>query len=1319
MSMIQVKTITKNGENAPLQLDTQSGQAVHLQAQSGDQFQLIDESTQFGPENIAVKRVGNDLHIAFEGQTIDQPGLVIDGYYSTHNNSTNNLVVGLHENGNIYPYVPESAEKADAIYALTDGAVSNEALGGEITTIAAFVPPAVPLWAWGALGLLALGGIAAAAGGKGGGHDSNEADPSVSLSGIKNINEGEGSAHYTVSLDKASQTDTTVTVTLSNGTTDQADFTTGDSYTVTIPAGQTKENLEVGINDDEKYEGGEEYTMTITNVDSGKATISSENSVTTTIWDNGTTDGTTPGDSSNNSNNDYPTVSLSKEPANVNEGVGKVTYTVNIDHPSKDPVTVTYQVNNDNTNSGDFEGATTGTVTIPAGETEAAFTIGVSNDLAYEGPETYQVKISDPKNADLGNDSATTTIWDNGTIDGTKLIDPNNTGNDAGEDNDTPTISIAQTSTVNEAIGTVEYSLTLDKNTDVASKVSIKLDLGNAEITDFTNSLKSLGADNNVSYDAKTGMLTVEIPAGTKANTPVKFSLPIDHSTEENLAYEGKETYNLTISDANNLYISSTNNQVSTTIVDDGSGDNGGHTPADDRTISLNIDNPIRTITEGETTTGKIHITSDTSPVSVTFTFTENGKSIEKTIGVNQLLNSSEEYPLAVGEGKVSFNITGYDSHNGAIDFSYHSDAQNHSSSNSLVDNIKVSATLSGGKTSDTKDITITIEDTAPTAANDNLSLNEHIDTGTGNVLSNDTQNIDSPVVVDGIHTGTDAAFALHEMQATGSYGSIEINTDGSYTYNADSDKIAALKLKDGDTAIDTFTYEIKDADGDTATAQLNISIKGQNDAPIANDSNSAIIENAANKANIQLSAKDPEDDNLTYQIDSVSAQPASDGTTFSFSKNGDGYTIINNSSGVTGELTLNAQTGEISIKENPNGASVFDTLPQGKTLDIKVNFTASDGKLSDSATQTITVNGVNDNATIDGSHNYLDLSVSNEKPWQSGIGDSDTEEAYIRALNIDLTNGKFSSIKLNSREPHTFVKSLYGQNDLLVTHDSTSEYRNNTIHITSTIDKNNAAIIAAKALGKDTLTLYDYANFTSIDGTTHSLSFDNVSPHTTIYNTGSTDTGIAVDKTDTISGDYTPSATPVDENNIISTDNISNANIHTENGDDVIVVSQNISDSTIDLGIGDDYFYATAAKNGEISQTTIKAGDGNDLISLSSDVEIGEQVIIEGGKGTDTLILGSDAQIDGTHLSIKGIEIIDTRYGGENHANEITITGEQLAANGVTDVYLLAGDKGDTVNIKGFTDNGDHTYSYTDNATGTTYTLHDELNIGSNGFIV
>lgn len=131
------------------------GQGVRIKALANVKYHFTDEATGYGPENMATKRVGKNLHIAFEGGDVNQPDLVIEDYYKDngeigYGEGSDNLLVGTHENGNVYPYVPESSVSTDAVSMLADGVQAGQALGTSVAP--------VPLWWLPLLILPALGG---------------------------------------------------------------------------------------------------------------------------------------------------------------------------------------------------------------------------------------------------------------------------------------------------------------------------------------------------------------------------------------------------------------------------------------------------------------------------------------------------------------------------------------------------------------------------------------------------------------------------------------------------------------------------------------------------------------------------------------------------------------------------------------------------------------------------------------------------------------------------------------------------------------------------------------------------------------------------------------------------------------------------------------------------------------------------------------------------------------------------------------------------------------------------------------------------------
>src|SRR5690606_38815608 len=156
--------------DSSFQVSKKPDQPVIIQAKKNINYEFVDEATQFAPENIKTKRVGNDLHIGFEDDS-NHPfdtDLIIENYYNNDGSSTN-LLIGLHENGGYYAYVPESGLQEHAVSLLADEIAVGQALGGEPLVAATYTFN--PYWL---LALIPLAGLAAAAGGGGSSSSNND-----------------------------------------------------------------------------------------------------------------------------------------------------------------------------------------------------------------------------------------------------------------------------------------------------------------------------------------------------------------------------------------------------------------------------------------------------------------------------------------------------------------------------------------------------------------------------------------------------------------------------------------------------------------------------------------------------------------------------------------------------------------------------------------------------------------------------------------------------------------------------------------------------------------------------------------------------------------------------------------------------------------------------------------------------------------------------------------------------------------------------------------------------------------------------------------
>ncbi len=150
---------------------------VKIPAKGGATYQISDAGTGFAPQQIQAKRKGKDLLISLEQNDPDKPDVIIENYFGVKDS----VVTGLAENGQHYPYIPDTALQTHAINNLSEGVGITQVLGGQVipqpahapVTAAAFVP-FNPLLIGGA-----VIGLAAGAGGGGGG--STPATPFVRI----------------------------------------------------------------------------------------------------------------------------------------------------------------------------------------------------------------------------------------------------------------------------------------------------------------------------------------------------------------------------------------------------------------------------------------------------------------------------------------------------------------------------------------------------------------------------------------------------------------------------------------------------------------------------------------------------------------------------------------------------------------------------------------------------------------------------------------------------------------------------------------------------------------------------------------------------------------------------------------------------------------------------------------------------------------------------------------------------------------------------------------------------------------------------------
>jgi len=110
MNTITVKANGQAETVAEHKVVTQDGTPTTIQASDRINYEFIDETTGYGPNNIITKRIDNDLHVSFENGSVE-PDLIIEGFYD----SVESALIGAAEDGSYYYYIPDTGEVADYV----------------------------------------------------------------------------------------------------------------------------------------------------------------------------------------------------------------------------------------------------------------------------------------------------------------------------------------------------------------------------------------------------------------------------------------------------------------------------------------------------------------------------------------------------------------------------------------------------------------------------------------------------------------------------------------------------------------------------------------------------------------------------------------------------------------------------------------------------------------------------------------------------------------------------------------------------------------------------------------------------------------------------------------------------------------------------------------------------------------------------------------------------------------------------------------------------------------------------------------------------
>ncbi|CAH1519954.1 hypothetical protein THZG08_10230 [Vibrio owensii] len=763
----------------------------------------------------------------------------------------------------------------------------------------------------------------------------------------------EGSdANFTVSIDQKADEDVIVTFTI-GGDVDSDDYTAPNTYTVTIPAGQTSVALDIETLDDGIYEGAEDLTVTLTGTsgaDSSLNTASKEASVSVT-------DAQT-----------APKVSIVADTSSTAEG-GDANFIVSIDQKADEDVVVTFTIGGD-VDSDDYTAPNTYTVTIPAGQTSVALDIETLDDGIYEGTEDLTVTLTGTSGADsslnTASKEASVSVTDEQTA---------------------PKVSIvADQDSVNEG-QTAGFTVSLDQIADEKVTVEFKYSGTAQDGTDFT------------------GVASIELPAG-------QSSVDLDITTLTDGTYEGAESFTVTIKDVEGAdATASTNNSASVTINDaqqapkvsivaDQDSVNEGQTAGFTVSLDQIADEKVTvefeysgTAQDGTDFTGvaSIEVPAGQSSVGLDITtltdgtyegaesFTVTIKDVEgadATASTNNsasvTINDAQQAPKvsivadqdSVNEGQTAGFTVSLDQiadEKVTVEFEYSGTAQDGTDFTGVA-SIEVPAgqssvglditTLTDGTYEGAESFTVTIKDVE--GADATASTNN-----SASVTINDAQQAPKVSIVadqDSVNEGQTAGFTVSLDQVADEKVTVEFEYSGTAQDGTDFTGVASIEVPAGQSSVDldittltdgtyegaeSFTVTIKDVEGADATASTN-------------NSASVTINDAQQAPKVSIvadtgSTAEGGDANFTVSIDQKADEDVVVTFTIGGDVDGDDYTAPNTytvtiPAGQT-SVDLDIETLDDGIYEGAENLTV--TLTETSGADSSLNTASKEASVS------------------------------------------------------------------------------------------------------------------------------------------------------------------------------------------------------------------------------------------------------------------------------------------------------------------------------------------------------------------------------------
>lgn len=264
-----------------------------------------------------------------------------------------------------------------------------------------------------------------------------------------------------------------------------------------------------------------------------------------------------------------------------------------------------------------------------------------------------------------------------------------------------------------------------------------------------------------------------------------------------------------------------------------------------------------------------------------------------------------------------------------------------------------------------------------------------------------------------GVSTTGSGSFA---GTATGAYGKLVIDANGTYTYQLDNDLSSVQSLGKGESVEDRFTIQVTDPQGNSTTQDIVVKVEGTNDAPVISSwepGNTDITEGSGMAINGQVFATDVDaNDSLSYFVGAANA-----GSSNSQTYKGTYGTVTIAADG-TYSYVLHAGADQLSqgqLASDTFAVLVSDGKGGWASKDVTVNVTGTNNTpVLEEASGNIHVPFALNGSQIIGQLHGHDVDANDVLTYglQGGVDDgsgSITLQGLYGTLTIDSATGKYS----------------------------------------------------------------------------------------------------------------------------------------------------------------------------------------------------------------------------------------------------------------------------------------------------------------------